>query len=250
MAWRDDWPLGPDGIDYDGKQLLDRVRNKDSPFDWDVQLLIREIEVATGEEGLHLKTSSGRDLVARLARGDVNMPDFDGFPVEQQVLEVEFEAAVYRLLGSEAPIRASHLLYYRAPKQNPGSRLSFPLNLNGRRLFVFDKAQGCNNVWDVLSADDQLLLLEQLAHIRAALFRYNPPLDFAARYLHDRLFDFKPESFEVPVAPTRRFWVHVLESKIQATIRKEGDLIGWEDDEETVGPVAFKAKQSLLRAIP
>lgn len=27
-------------------------------------------------------------------------------------------------------------------------------------------------------------------------------------------------------------------------------MIGWEDDEETVGPVALKAKRSLLRAVP
>lgn len=86
--------------------------------------------------------------------------------------------------------------------------------------------------------------------MRAALFRYNPPVDFAAHYLHDRTFDFKPESLSMPVAPTRKFWMHVLESKIKATIRNEGDMIGWEDDQETVGPIAFAAKQSLLRAIP
>lgn len=96
----------------------------------------------------------------------------------------------------------------------------------------------------------QFLLLDQLAHIRAALFRYNPPVNFATRYLQDRIFDFKPDSFDVPPAPTREFWVHVLESKIKATIRDEGDMIGWEDDEETVGPVAMKAKQSLLLAVP
>lgn len=84
----------------------------------------------------------------------------------------------------------------------------------------------------------------------AALFHYDPPLDFAVEYLHDRIFDFKPESFAVPVAPTREFWIHVLESKIKATIRNEGDMIGWEDDEETVGSIALAAKQSLLRAIP
>ncbi|TAQ88372.1 hypothetical protein B7494_g3319 [Chlorociboria aeruginascens] len=39
-------------------------------------------------------------------------------------------------------------------------------------------------------------------------------------------------------------------SKAKATIRNEGDIIGWEDDEEVVGPMAFAAKQSLLRAIP
>lgn len=86
--------------------------------------------------------------------------------------------------------------------------------------------------------------------MRAALFRYNPPLDFAVKYLHDRIFDFKPKLFSASVAPTREFWIHVLESKIKATIQNEGDMIGWEDDEETVGPVALVAKQSLLRATP
>lgn len=52
------------------------------------------------------------------------------------------------------------------------------------------------------------------------------------------------------VTPTRKFWIHVMESKIHATIRNEGDMIGWESDNETVGPVALAAKRSLLRAIP
>ena len=54
----------------------------------------------------------------------------------------------------------------------------------------------------------------------------------------------------MPVTPSREFWIHVLESKIQGTIRNRGDMIGWEDDDERVGPVALAAKQSLLRAIP
>jgi hypothetical protein len=37
-------------------------------------------------------------MVARLARRDVNMPDFDSFLVEKQAPEVQFEAAVYELL--------------------------------------------------------------------------------------------------------------------------------------------------------
>lgn len=86
--------------------------------------------------------------------------------------------------------------------------------------------------------------------MRAALFSYDLPLEIAGRYLHDRLFEFKPESLSVPVTPTRDFWIHVLESKIKATIRNLGDMIGWESDEEIVGPIAFAAKQSLLRAIP
>ena len=32
MGFRDDWPSGPDGNQYDGKQLMDLVRNDNSPF--------------------------------------------------------------------------------------------------------------------------------------------------------------------------------------------------------------------------
>ena len=34
------------------------------------------------------------DVVARLARGDVNMPDYEGFPIHVQVPEVKFETEV------------------------------------------------------------------------------------------------------------------------------------------------------------
>lgn len=86
--------------------------------------------------------------------------------------------------------------------------------------------------------------------MRAALFHYNSSPDFVAKYLLSRLFKFMPESLSLPVAPTREFWMHVMESKINATIRNEGDMIGWESDNETVGPVALAAKRSVLRTIP
>lgn len=47
----------------------------------------------------------------------------------------------------------------------------------------------------------------------------------------------------MPVAPNREFWMHVLEEKIKATIGNEGDMIGWPSDKESVGPIAFAAKQ-------
>lgn len=96
----------------------------------------------------------------------------------------------------------------------------------------------------------QLTLLDQLANMRAALFHYDSPPNFVAKYLLSRLFKFMPESLYLPVAPTRKFWIHVMEYKIKATIRNEGDMIGWESDNETVGPVALAAKRSLLRGIP
>lgn len=42
----DEWPQMPDGSDFDGTQLLLLVRSGKSPFDrdWDVNLLINEIE--------------------------------------------------------------------------------------------------------------------------------------------------------------------------------------------------------------
>ncbi|KAK4195279.1 hypothetical protein QBC40DRAFT_289296 [Triangularia verruculosa] len=266
MSWRDEWPSMPDGKPYDGKHLWQLVQAGKSPFDsiWDVQLLIREIEEnlnsrvtdipsinkGSNNYGFSLQTSDGRDLVARLARGDVNMPDFDGFPVDVQAAEARFESAVYELLRTKPAIRSSHLRYSRAPVQHPGPRLTVPLDLSGRRLFVFEKSEGENNVWTDLGPSNKLLLLDQLASMRVALFHYDPPQDFTAKYLLERLFQFMPSSLSMPVAPTREFWMHVLEYKIKATIQNEGDMIGWESDEETVGPLALAAKQSLLRAIP
>jgi len=54
----------------------------------------------------------------------------------------------------------------------------------------------------------------------------------------------------IPVAPTREFCVALFMSKIEATIKNIGDMIGWEEDNATVGPIAAAAKQSLLRLIP
>lgn len=43
------------------------------------------------------------------------------------------------------------------------------------------------------------------------MFRYNPPGEFGAKYLLERLFEFMPDSLSMPIAPTREFWMHVLE---------------------------------------
>ncbi len=54
MYMRDEWPSTPNGDAYDGRHLLDLVRNGQSPFDgvWDLKLLIREIE-----ENLHTEAT-------------------------------------------------------------------------------------------------------------------------------------------------------------------------------------------------
>ena len=94
--------------------------------------------------------------MARLCRGDVNMPDFDGCPIEKQGPEALFEAALYELLRPESNIKISHLLYYRAPVQHPSPRLAIPRDLAGRNLFVFEKTEGVNNVWNDLSANGKV----------------------------------------------------------------------------------------------
>lgn len=95
------------------------------------------------------------DVLARLARGDVNMANFDGFPIEKQVPKVKFEVAVYELLRSEPDILASRLLYHRAPVQHNGPRLDLPQDLMGR-CFLFERAEGENNVWHGLGPEEKM----------------------------------------------------------------------------------------------
>lgn len=109
MGGRDDWSAIPDGSDFDGEQLPTLVRSDSSPFLW------KEIEeistpqvtyIPTANKGFnnyvnsgfkiilmrfhaetegwrrsgHIKLSNGSDIVARLARGDVNMPNIFRLP--------------------------------------------------------------------------------------------------------------------------------------------------------------------------
>lgn len=46
----------------------------------------------------------------------------------------------------------TRLLHHRIPVLHPGPKLSIPQDLAGRCLFVFERAEGVNNVWDKLSA--------------------------------------------------------------------------------------------------
>jgi hypothetical protein len=46
-----------------------------------------------GAQGVHLKLLNRPDVVARLARADVNMPDYHGFSIRVQIPEAKFEVA-------------------------------------------------------------------------------------------------------------------------------------------------------------
>lgn len=60
---------------------------------------------------------------------------------------MNFEVAVYRLVATEPRILASRLLYYRVPVEHFGPLPDPPKDITGRRLFVFEKAEGEKDVW-------------------------------------------------------------------------------------------------------
>ena len=108
------------------------------------------------EQGVHVKLASRPDIVARLSHEDVNVPNFDGFPLKRWVPEVKFEAAVYELLRPEPGIPASRLIYHRAPVEQVGPKSSVPENITGRHLFLFEREEGENNVWKALSPEQRV----------------------------------------------------------------------------------------------
>jgi hypothetical protein len=61
--------------------------------------------------------------VARLACGNINMLNYDGFLIYVQVLKAKFEVVVYKLLRLEPNILASCLLYYRILVQHISLKL-------------------------------------------------------------------------------------------------------------------------------
>lgn len=105
--------------------------------------------------------SDKRHLLARLARADVNMPLYDGSDMDFIFRELRFEATTYALLQREPTIPTSRLLYHRVPAQyehiRVGSpRVGMPKDIAGRRLMVFERAEGENNVWDPLNSEGKV----------------------------------------------------------------------------------------------
>ncbi|KND90471.1 hypothetical protein TOPH_05004 [Tolypocladium ophioglossoides CBS 100239] len=113
--------------------------------------------------------------MARLARGDINMPNFNGFPIHSQATEVQFEAATYELLRSEPNIFVSDLLYC-------ASRCS--------TIAQTRPPPGC--------CRSSVALLRKI----------------------------KPKILTIPVTPTPEFYIALFTSKIKATIKNIGNMIG------------------------
>ncbi|KAF2770175.1 hypothetical protein EJ03DRAFT_326826 [Teratosphaeria nubilosa] len=71
--------------------MVEQVEEHTSVGVVDVGLMVK----GSNNYGMPLELSDGCFLLARLARGDVNMPNFDGALLESQV---RFDAATYTLL--------------------------------------------------------------------------------------------------------------------------------------------------------
>lgn len=93
-------------------------------------------------------------------------------------------------------------------------------------------------------------LLKAAARIRAALFNVQVPPSFSKYWLAERLFTPKAEKISVAIGPTRAFCLALLTAKLYATVGELGDMIGWPDDNQVVGPRAYKAKGQLLAILP
>ncbi|KAJ7208051.1 hypothetical protein GGX14DRAFT_455343 [Mycena pura] len=254
-TWWDDWPP-----DFDGTGLFQRLARDDADdpplFRFDVRDVLREVEARLGSAvvdipkvgkgsnyfGMHMRLADDRDILARVARLDVNWPKYgegraDEF-VDQQVTEVQFEADVYDLLRQRREIFAANLLYYRAPvfSRSTKHRRLPPGNLLGRALFLFEKTEGVNNVWPN-DPEKRLQLLEQCARIRAALFSFALPPNFVSSWMTRR----PPcaSSLSVDIAPTREFAIAFLAAKLDEAVLDSGSLT-----------VALRARQILLQLIP
>ncbi|KAG5715739.1 hypothetical protein E4T56_gene180 [Termitomyces sp. T112] len=94
--------------------------------------------------GFQMKLSNSMNIMARLARDDVNIPDFCGF-LHKQVMEVKFEAAAYKLLSSEPHILASRLLYHRVSMQHADPRQKVPQDILDRRLMIETETFACGS---------------------------------------------------------------------------------------------------------
>ncbi|KAJ6589124.1 hypothetical protein B0H19DRAFT_1014234 [Mycena capillaripes] len=263
-AW-DDWPP-----DFDGTGLFESLKRDEPPvFRFDVRTVLGEVEEHVGSKvvdiplvgkgsnyfGMHLRLVNGLDILVRLARCDLNWPQRAGENTEemaelvkQQFYDVEFEAEIYRLFRLHPEVLTSNLLYHRAATYRPDTlnRL-LPRDVLGRALFVFQKTPGVNNIWPD-DAGKRFSLLQDCAHIRAALFSFALSADFVASWLARR--PPCPKSIPVDISPTREFAIAFLAAKIDEIIPNDGGLIGWEEDRNAVGPMALRAKKSLLQLLP
>lgn len=106
--------------------------------------------------------SDDRNLMARCANADVNMPQYDGFTIHWLHQQLELEAAIYALLEDERLIPTPKLLYHRHSQKAEVPSLEVPIDISGRRLMIFEMSRGTKIGWRGLSEDQKVLTVLSL----------------------------------------------------------------------------------------
>jgi hypothetical protein len=108
-------------------------------------------------KGVELCLDSGRTLIVRISRSDVDWPGYDGYPFHVVLSEAKLEAAIYQLLQSDNEVLASGLIVHRLRVLRSITSADIPPVVDeGRCLFVFEKAKGSNNVWRELDGTQKV----------------------------------------------------------------------------------------------
>ncbi|KAF4119353.1 hypothetical protein GMORB2_4872 [Geosmithia morbida] len=240
------WPLNPDGTDWDGTGLMPRVNSGQCPFDQglgysiDIPHLVREIEMhlecsvtdiphasfGASNFGFAITTADGRTLIARLSRVDTNREVAAGTDPLRARSDDAFELAAYNALYALGEPFDCRPLYSRDADTAPAHAPVAPNQ--GRRVFVFVKADGHPyryGHWRELTA-------EQKAWERT--------LGGDARRL---------TSFPVPaVEPTRGFCMALVRARIEAVFATGGDEAEGKDVKDS-NAVLDGVRRTLLRLL-
>lgn len=216
-------------------------------------------------QGFHLKLSDGRDVLARIANADVNMPGYEGPSQASRQRDLEFETDTYRLLlGTVAQIPSSRPLFSRhCHRYDDGPTGEIPKDISGRALMVFDMTRGQKSIWDELddgqrvgklfcplnitqiekkgalsesvSSANQFLtqhsLLAQAATIRAAMLNLELPSAFISRWIMWRAFQpagaalVPSQLLPAPIGGSRDFCISMFTARVEALIKNEGHVV-------------------------
>ena len=169
----DPWPQ-VDGEDWNGKNLLSLLHAGQCPITaFNVKILIEEIEdalrinivdiplVSSGANnyGFHMKSIGHPDIVARLAKVDLNWPSFDNLFYQKQARDAMFEAAAYGLLAPVSAVKVSKLIYHRLPVLQEGPRSKTPPGIAGRQLLIFNRAESGDavKIWKSASHEGKVI---------------------------------------------------------------------------------------------
>lgn len=112
-------------------------------------------------QALWCKLSNGEEILACLGHSDVNKPDSESYPVDIQLSDARYEAALHEVLSPESSeIKVAPLLYHRVPQIVPGPSSQDPTDILGRRFCVFKAPQGNSSAWEGLDTEEKVYGLQ------------------------------------------------------------------------------------------